>query len=52
MIRTITIGTCVSIQGLFERLTPAGTMIVRIGAQTFEGKPVGRDPVVAGTANA
>ncbi|WP_195759807.1 hypothetical protein [Paracoccus sp. S-4012] len=52
MIRTITIGTCVSIQGLFERLTPAGTMIVRVGGQTYEGKPVGRLPAAGRTASA
>ena len=42
MIRTITIGTCISVQGLFERQAANGNIIVRVGAQTFEGKPVSR----------
>lgn len=40
MIRTITIGTCLSIQGLFERACADGTIIVRVGAQLFRGRPV------------
>lgn len=42
MIRTITIGTCISVQGLFERHTSNGNIVVRVGSQTYEGKPVGR----------
>lgn len=42
MIRTITIGSCISVQGTFERQTPNGNIVVRVGGKTFEGKPVGR----------
>ena len=40
MIRTITIGSCISVQGIFERLATNGNIVVRVGAQTYEGKPV------------
>lgn len=42
MIRTILIGSCISVQGLFETLMPNGNMVVRVGGKTFEGKPVAR----------
>lgn len=42
MIRTITIGTCISIQGIFEREAANGNIVVRIGSKTYEGKPVSR----------
>ncbi|MFI0395719.1 hypothetical protein [Paracoccus jiaweipingae] len=41
MIRTITIGS-ISIQGVVERLAANGLMTVRVGQQTFTGKPVPR----------
>ena len=40
MIRTITIGSCISVQGVFERQQANGNIIVRVGSQTYEGKPV------------
>lgn len=40
MIRTISVGSYILIQGLFERLAPNGNMVVRVGTRTFEGKPV------------
>lgn len=40
MIRTITIGSCISVQGVFERHMSNGNMIVRVGSKTYEGKPV------------
>lgn len=40
MIRTITIGSCISVQGVFERQEPNGTIIVRVGTKTYQGKPV------------
>lgn len=42
MIRTITIGSCISVQGIFERETANGTIVVRVGSQSYEGKPVRR----------
>ena len=40
MLRTITIGTCVSIQGTFERQAANGNIVVRVGARTYEGRAV------------
>lgn len=40
MIRTIAIGSSISVQGLFERNMSNGNIIVRVGTKTFEGKPV------------
>lgn len=40
MIRTISVGSCILIQGLFERLAPNGNIVVRVGSLTYEGKPV------------
>ena len=40
MIRTITIGSCTSVQGVFERQASNGNIIVRVGSKTYEGKPV------------
>lgn len=42
MIRTITIGSCISIQGLFERTTGTGDVVVRVGDKTYQGKPVSK----------
>ncbi|HRM74064.1 MAG TPA: hypothetical protein PLI13_05065 [Paracoccus sp. (in: a-proteobacteria)] len=40
MIRTITIGSCISVQGVFERQQANGNIVVRVGPKTYEGKPV------------
>ena len=40
MIRTITIGSCISVQGIFERAAENGRIVVRVGSKTYEGKPV------------
>jgi hypothetical protein len=40
MIRTITIGSCISVQGVFERQQANGNIVVRVGSKTYEGKPV------------
>ncbi|WP_279432718.1 hypothetical protein [Paracoccus alkanivorans] len=42
MIRTIQIGSYISVQGLFERMVPNGNVVVRVGKQTYEGKPVSK----------
>ncbi|WP_269801957.1 hypothetical protein [Paracoccus zhejiangensis] len=41
MIRTITIGSCISVQGVFERKDPNGKIAVRVGDKIYVGKPVG-----------
>ncbi|WP_277882939.1 hypothetical protein [Paracoccus salsus] len=40
MIRTISLGRYISVQGLFERLAPNGNIIIRVGSRIYEGKPV------------
>lgn len=40
MIRTITVGTHISVQGMFERDLGNGRIVVRVGEQTYAGKPV------------
>lgn len=40
MLKTITLGTCVSVQGTFVRALPNGKVEVRVGQQLFTGSPV------------
>ena len=40
MIRTITMGTHVSVQGVYVRTLANGKIIVRVGERMFEGFPV------------
>lgn len=40
MLRTIMLGTCVQVQGLFERQLENGKILVRVGDRLFEGLPV------------
>ena len=40
MLRTITIGTSISIQGMFVRTRPNGKIVVRDGKTVYTGKPV------------
>ena len=40
MIRTITIGSCISVQGLFESKDQNGNIAVRVGDKIYVGKPV------------
>lgn len=40
MMKTITVGSCVSVQGTFVRALPNGKVEVRVGADTFVGKLV------------
>ncbi len=40
MIRTIEIGSCVLIQGILVRDLQNGHVAVRVGDQTFVGRPV------------
>ncbi|WBU56026.1 hypothetical protein [Paracoccus sediminicola] len=40
MIRTITIGSHISVQGVFERSIADGNIEVRVGTKTYRGKPV------------
>ena len=41
MVRTITLGSCVSVQGLFVNTLPDGRIVVRVGGQEFSGWPPG-----------
>lgn len=40
MLRTITIGSCVSVQGLLVGHTPDGKAMVRVDEKTFVGYPI------------
>ncbi|WP_265019215.1 hypothetical protein [Cognatishimia activa] len=40
MLRTIMVGTCISVQGLFVKSLPNGRIVVRVGDKVFQGKPV------------
>lgn len=40
MLRTITLGTAVFVQGVFVRSLPGGRIQVRVGDQTYSGIPV------------
>ena len=41
VLKTITVGTCVSIQGIFVRTQEDGKIVVRVGEKLFTGSPVG-----------
>jgi hypothetical protein len=40
MLRTITVGSCVSIQGLFVEALPNGKIAVKVGDTVYAGRPV------------
>lgn len=40
MLRTITVGSYVSVQGVFVRSLPDGKIVVRVGRKIYEGTPV------------
>lgn len=40
MLRTITVGSCVSVQGLFIRDNGDGKIVVRVDEKLFVGYPV------------
>ena len=40
MLQTITIGSCISVQGLLVRELPDGKIIVRVDDKQFVGLPV------------
>ncbi|MCZ4352044.1 hypothetical protein O4H61_05905 [Roseovarius aestuarii] len=42
MIRTIRLGSCVLVQGIFVKLLPDGRVQVRDGDRVFSGQPVGK----------
>lgn len=42
MIRTILIGSCVSIQGTFVKQLDGGRIAIRVGKEVFAGRPVGK----------
>ncbi|MGB3179111.1 MAG: hypothetical protein WA822_06445 [Albidovulum sp.] len=42
MLRTITLGSCVSVQGTFERQLEDGKILVRVGNLLFAGLPVNK----------
>jgi hypothetical protein len=42
MLRTITVGSCVSIQGLVVRTLADGKMVVKVDEKLFVGYPVSK----------
>lgn len=40
MLKTVTIGSCVSIQGIFVKALSDGRICIRVGEQLFQGRPV------------
>lgn len=42
MFRTITVGSCVSIQGLVIGQLPDGRVVIRLDGRTYAGHPVPR----------
>lgn len=41
MVKTIVLGSCVFVQGLFVRALPGGRIVVRVDETEFSGLPVG-----------
>lgn len=42
MIRTITVGSCVSIQGLLVKQLDNGQLVIRVGDRLYQGSAVPR----------
>jgi len=42
MLRTIVIGSCVQVQGTFERELSDGKIQIRVGNKIYEGYPVSK----------
>ncbi|WP_281178059.1 hypothetical protein [Aestuariivita boseongensis] len=42
MLKTITVGSCVSIQGLYVKTLPDGRVAVRVGDTIYTGYPVAK----------
>lgn len=40
MLRTITLGSCVSVQGIFIKDMPDGRVAVKVDDTVFAGKPI------------
>lgn len=40
MLRTISLGSHVTVQGIFVRIAPNGNIVVRVDDTLFEGKPI------------
>ena len=40
MLKTITVGSRISVQGTFVKTLANGRIVVRVGQRTFEGTPV------------
>ncbi|MEM9755654.1 MAG: hypothetical protein AAF914_06660 [Pseudomonadota bacterium] len=40
MLKTITLGTCVLVQGIFVRARSDGKIVVQVGEKMFTGRPV------------
>ncbi|EPX77657.1 hypothetical protein [Litoreibacter arenae] len=44
MLKTVMIGSCVSIQGIFVKALENGLVRVKVDDRIFDGRPVATDP--------
>jgi hypothetical protein len=44
MLRTVTIGSCVSIQGIFVKALENGLIRVKVDDRIFDGRPIAPSP--------
>jgi hypothetical protein len=42
VLKTIVLGSCVSVQGIFVQQLTNGRILVRVGQKLYEGLPVGK----------
>ncbi|MFY9212164.1 MAG: hypothetical protein WAO69_13635 [Aestuariivita sp.] len=42
MLKTITVGSCVSVQGTFVKELPDGRVVVQVGDTIYKGYPVAK----------
>jgi hypothetical protein len=42
MLKTITVGSCVSVQGAYVKALPDGRIAVRVGETIYKGYPVAK----------
>ncbi|PYE84431.1 hypothetical protein [Pseudoroseicyclus aestuarii] len=44
MLKTITLGSCVQVQGLLVKQLEDGSLVVSVGDRTYRGRPVSAAP--------
>ncbi len=51
MLRTISIGSCISVQGLMVGQNSDGTVVIRVDDRTYTGRPVATSHSLAPVRN-